>query len=166
MKMKNVIIAAIIAALCWLSLPANATGFGVSPGNYQHEHVEKAPMKMINNVVILSLGPAAEIGASDPVAGIDISDLIGDMKVTLDSSAGGGADHTLDVKLQESDDDSTYTDVPSGAFTQVTNAAAAFQTLTLSADARKKYLRIVDTVAGTSPSFQRSVTVTGEKQYS
>jgi hypothetical protein len=118
------------------------------------------------NIVHLSILAAAAITATANGAGVDISELIGDMKVSLDSSAGGGADHTLTVKLQESDDDETYTDVPAGAFTVVTNAAASFQTLLLSADARKKYLRGVDTVAGTDPAFSRSLTLIGHKQYS
>jgi hypothetical protein len=121
--------------------------------------------KQISHIA-LAANVAIAAAATTNRAGVDISDYAGDIKVTLDSTAGGGADHTLDVKLQESDDDSTYTDVTNGAFTQVTNAAAAFETLTLSADGRKKYLRVVDVAAGTTPAFSRSVTLIGQKQYS
>jgi hypothetical protein len=119
-------------------------------------------------ITILSLAVAAALTQTTKSAGVDISDLIGDAKITLDSSAGGGADHTMNVKLQESDDDvdAHYTDVANAAFDEVTNAAAKFQTLTISANARKKYVRIVSTLAGTNPAFTRSVTLTGEKQYS
>lgn len=114
----------------------------------------------------MSLAGANEVTVSANGAGVDVSALEGDVKVTLDSSAGGGADHTLDVKLQHSDDDATYTDVTGGAFAQVTNAAAAFESLTLKGDGLKKYLRVVDTIAGTAPSFKRGVSLVGEKKYS
>ncbi|MDZ7804331.1 hypothetical protein [Thiohalophilus sp.] len=95
---------------------------------------------------------------------IDIRDFYSHAQITLNSSAGGGADHTLDVKLQESDDGSTgWADIAGAAFTQVTNAAAAFETLTLDLDKRKRYIRPVDTVAGTSPEFSRGI-ITGRSQ--
>jgi hypothetical protein len=43
----------------------------------------------------------------------------------LDSNAGGGTNPTLDVKLQTSYDGTTWVDVPSGAFTQVTASPSA-----------------------------------------
>lgn len=52
-----------------------------------------------------------------------------------------------------------FTDVSSGAFTQVTDAAAAFQTLTLSVDGMKQHVRPHITITGTStPAFFAAVT--------
>lgn len=118
------------------------------------------------NVIPTSILGAAAITASANGTGVDISAFEGAVKFTLDSSAGGGADHTLDVKLQHSDDDVTYTDITGGVFTQVTNAAAAYESIILSADGLKKYVRGVDTVAGTSPTFSRALSMVGEKKYS
>jgi len=117
------------------------------------------------NVIPISILGAAAITASANGAGVDVSNYQGDVKVTLDSSAGGGADHTLDVKLQHSDDNSTWVDVTGGAFTQVTNAGASFESIILNGDGLKKYVRGVDTVAGTSPTFSRSLQLIGEKKY-
>ena len=119
------------------------------------------------NVVHGSIRGAAAITASSDGAAVDVSELIGSMVVTLDSSAGGGANHTLNVKLQESADGvNNWTDITGGAFTEVTNAAASFQSIIISADARKKYIRGVDTVAGTDPAFSRALSYIGHKQYS
>lgn len=120
----------------------------------------------IKNLVLLAIAACAKVTASGNGTGVDVSDYVGDVKFTLDSSAGGGTTPTLDVKLQESDDDATYTDVTGGAFTQVTDAGPAFQSLTINVDGLKKYVRAVDTVTGTSPEFSRSVQMAGEKQYS
>lgn len=77
--------------------------------------------------------------------------------VYLDSAAGTGTSPTLDFKLQESDDNSSWADVPTGeivggAFTQVTTAASQ-QTRYVDLGPRKRYLRGVFTVTGTTPSF-------------
>lgn len=118
------------------------------------------------NVIPTSILGAATITASANGSGVDVSAFEGDVKFTLDSSAGGGPDHTLDVKLQHSDDDVTYTDVTGGAFAQVTNAGAAYESIILNADGLKKHVRGVDAVAGTSPEFSRALSMVGEKKYS
>jgi len=122
-------------------------------------------MKM-KNLVVLSVLAALRVTASANGAGKDISDFEGDVKFTLDSSAGNAADATLDAKLQHSDDDVTYIDVPNGSFTQVTNAGPAFESITVSADGLKKFVRGVDAVAGTGPTFERAISMVGEKKYS
>lgn len=123
-------------------------------------------MNMLD-VQIIAMAAAAQVTANGNGDAIDIRDFYSHAQITLNSSAGGGADHTLDVKLQESDDGSTgWADIAGAAFTQVTNAAAAFETLTLDLDKRKRYIRPVDTVAGTSPEFSRGISLAGLKQYS
>lgn len=118
------------------------------------------------NVIHLAILACASVTASADGAGIDISAYAGDVKFTLDSGAGTGTTPTLDVKLQESDDNITFTDVTGGAFAQVTDAGAAFETLTVSVDGLKKYVRGVDAVTGTTPVFPRALSMIGEKQYS
>lgn len=122
------------------------------------------------NATILALAPCAKLAAAGATKsdGVDISGLVGFARITLDSTAGAAADNTLDVKLQESEDDvdAHYTDVADAAFTQVTNAAATFESLTVNVDGLSKFIRIVSTVAGAAPEFSRSVTLVGENQYS
>jgi uncharacterized phiE125 gp8 family phage protein len=63
-----------------------------------------------------------------------------------------GASGTVDVKLQHSDDNVTYTDVTSGAYTQVTEATdnATFEKAYTGG---KQYLRVVATVATATCDF-------------
>lgn len=66
--------------------------------------------------------------------------------LSLGTMAGGS---TYDVKVQESDDDSTYTDVTSAAFAQKVAATHASKTFVgrLNLIGRKKYIRIAGTDA-------------------
>lgn len=74
----------------------------------------------------------------------------------------GGTTPTLAVKVQDSADGSSYTDMsPAMAFPQQTTTmatasgalATAFPSLTVTTKADRPYLRVVKTVGGTSPSF-------------
>lgn len=77
----------------------------------------------------------------------------------IDSDAGTGTTPTLDVKLQTSFDgaDATAVDVPSGAFTQVVAASKQIKRLT----DFHQYVKVVWTIAGTTPSFNFGVYFTG-----
>lgn len=101
----------------------------------------------------IALLPSVRLAADNNGAGVDIRDYDGEALVLLNSSATEGAGQTADFKLQESDDNSAWSDVPvaklaGGAFTQVTNAAASFQKRGISLGERKRYLRVVTDVTG------------------
>ncbi len=108
--------------------------------------------------------PPVRIAASANGSGIDIRDYVGDMKVILSSSAGGGTTPTLDVKLQDSADNSTFGDISGAAFTQVTDAADLTEAINIDADAVKRYVRVVETITGTSPTFDRAIVAVGVKK--
>jgi len=78
--------------------------------------------------------------------------------VVLEVGAVSGSSPTLDIKIQESDDNSSFSDVVGATFVQVTGAdnsqELAVENLNTT---RKKFLRAVATVAGGSPSFIASV---------
>jgi len=95
--------------------------------------------------------------------GIEVLEYEGVALVLLNASAGTGTNPTLDVKLQHSDDDSTYEDVTSGTFTQVTDAAesAGVKVMKLNVSDLKRYLRVIGTIAGTTPSFDFGVEFVG-----
>lgn len=81
------------------------------------------------------------------------------------SSAIMTAGDTLDVKIQQSTDGSTgWTDVTGATFTQVTAAADAFETIFVDTEATQRYLRVVGTIAGASPSVAFCVSLFGNKQ--
>ena len=80
-------------------------------------------------------------------------------------AASAGTDPTLDVKLQESSDDSTYTDISGATFTQVTDAASS-QKISINTNDVKRYLRAVGTIGGTSsPAFTYAVELIYGKKY-
>lgn len=109
------------------------------------------------------VAPAA-VTATANQTGVDISTYVGELAVILTSAAGTGTTPTLDVKLQESDAvGGTYTDISGAAFTQVTTAASV-QKINVQVDGLKQFVRVVDTVSGTSPSFTRGVALVGLKQ--
>lgn len=78
----------------------------------------------------------------------------------LSSAAGTGTTPTLDVKLQESDDNSSFTDIAAaniagGAqFAQVTTVASFQERIYRP---QKRYVRAVATIGGTTPSFTCAV---------
>jgi hypothetical protein len=74
-----------------------------------------------------------------------------------------GTSPTLDVKIQDSPDGTTWTDVSGGAFTQITGGSS-IQKLNLDFNSLQKNLRAVATIAGTSPSFTFGVQFLGLKK--
>ena len=97
-------------------------------------------------------------------AGIDLQGYQGVLKIVLDSGAGGGTTPTLDVKIQDSADNSTFADVLGKVFAQVTGASASIQSLAIDTRAVKRYIREDLTITGTSPTFGLAITAVGQKQ--
>jgi len=97
-------------------------------------------------------------------AGADLQGYQGVLKIVLDSGAGGGTTPTLDVKIQDSADNSTFADVLGKVFTQVTGASASIQSLAIDTRAVRRYIRAVLAITGTSPTFGLAVAVVGQKQ--
>jgi hypothetical protein len=113
---------------------------------------------------ILDLVPAAAVTSDGNGTGVDLQQLSGELAIIADVSAGTGTSPTLDLKVQESDDNSTFTDVSGGAFTQVAGSASV-QKISLNKDELKRYIRIAKDVGGTTPSFSVSVKGYGLKKY-
>tara|TARA_R100000231_G_scaffold3174_2_gene5847 strand:+ start:7565 stop:7948 length:384 start_codon:yes stop_codon:yes gene_type:complete len=99
-------------------------------------------------------------------AAIDLLEFDGDVLLVLDSAAGTGSSPTLDVKLTECDTTGgTYTDLSGATFTQVTDSAS-MQTLVISKDSAERFVKIVQTIGGSTPSFTFSINLIGVKKYS
>jgi hypothetical protein len=83
--------------------------------------------------------------------GVDLLEYDGDIQVILSgTAAGAGADLTF--RLEESDDNVTYTAVTGGGFTAIANTAAK-QVKTLNRDELKRYVRLSCTAeTGTASS--------------
>lgn len=73
-----------------------------------------------------------------------------------------GTSPTLDVKVQESDTSAgTYTDISGATFAQIT---ASNKTLAINFKRSKRFVRLLATIAGTSPSFACAGIIFGEKR--
>lgn len=95
--------------------------------------------------------------------GFDASGYIGNITFVQAIGTVSGTTPTLDGKIQDSADDSSYTDVPGATFTQVT-ASTSVQSLNVDTRAFRKYVRYVGTIAGTTPVFNSAVLAIGQKQ--
>jgi hypothetical protein len=93
------------------------------------------------------------------------NDAEGEAIVILDSEAGSGTSPTLDVKLQESSDDSTWSDISGATFTQVTDGGAGFEKISINVNDTERYLRAVATLGGTTPAFVFGVSLVYSKKY-
>jgi hypothetical protein len=113
----------------------------------------------------INLQVAARLAATTTSAAVDLSDYTGEVLFVLNASVTEAADNTADVKLQHCDTSGgSYVD--SGiAFTQVTNAAASFQTIKTSVDGLKQFVKVVSTLAGTTPKCTLGVSMFGRKAY-
>ena len=108
--------------------------------------------------------PTGAKTATGQGSGVDLQDYEGDVLFILDSAAGGGSSPTLDVTVEDSDDNSSFSALSGAAFTQVTGSAST-QKLSINADESKRYVRVKYTVGGSSPTFTFSVNGLGLKKY-
>jgi hypothetical protein len=101
--------------------------------------------------------------------GVQVDDFEGMAVATLHSAKGtANADNILDVKLQECDTiGGTYADIAGAAFSTVlgTGGADVLADIPVDMTMAKKFIRVVGTVGGTTPSFVYGVTIRGFKKY-
>lgn len=119
--------------------------------------------KILNRTSIEEILPAQRITATGNQSSVDMQDYRGIVVFTLLSSAGGGTSPTLDIILQDSPDNSTWT--ANTTFTRVTDAADSHEVLKVNIDESDRYFRARAVVSGTTPTFDCGVTATGLKQY-
>ena len=117
-----------------------------------------------------SKGTAVDILPNDVLAstangsGVDLQGYEGSAAFVLSSEA-MGASVTLAVKLQESADNSSWSDVTDGAFTTTAANTAAFEQIALNVSDLKRYVRTASTVAGGTGTGAVNVTAYASKKY-
>ena len=117
-----------------------------------------------------SKGTAVDLLPNDVLAssangsGVDLQGYEGSAAFVLSSEA-MGASVTLAVKLQESANDSDWSDVSSGAFTTTAANTAAFEQIALNVSDLKRYVRTNSTVAGGTGTGAVNVTAYASKKY-
>lgn len=94
-------------------------------------------------------------------SGVDIKNYDGQLTFVLDNGTTSGTTPTLDGKIQDSADNSSFADVTGATFAQLT--AAGIKTLVMEKNAFRRYIRYVGTIGGTTPSFTHGVTMIARK---
>lgn len=116
----------------------------------------------MRGVSVTVLAVAASITATGNGAAVDVGDYQGIAQLVLNAGPTNAGTDT--IKLQHSADGSTnWEDVTGAAFTAVGTSASA-QTVLINSDKLRKYVRVVDTLAGAT-SIVRGVSLVGRKQY-
>tara|TARA_R100001129_G_C5200641_1_gene213708 strand:- start:159 stop:542 length:384 start_codon:yes stop_codon:yes gene_type:complete len=108
---------------------------------------------------------SASVTATATSSAIDLKEFDGDVLLVLNCAAGTGSSPTLDIKVQDSDETGgTYGDLSGATFTQVTTSASV-QTLEVNKDECKRFIKLVQTVGGSSPVFVYGVSLVALKKY-
>ena len=119
----------------------------------------------LEKLQLFSCVATAAVTSTATSAAIDLKEYDGDVSLILTSAAGTGSSPTLDVKVTDSDaSGGTYGDLSGAAFTQVTDSAS-MQVITFSKDEAKRYIKIVQTVGGSTPSFTFNINGLALKKY-
>jgi len=109
-----------------------------------------------------TMAPAA-LAASANHTAVDLRSTGPEFTASLILGATTGTSTFLDVKLQESDDNSSYADISGATFTQKTQATgASLEQITVS-NRTARYVRAVSVVAGTSPVFYSALLIQAPK---
>jgi len=115
----------------------------------------------MRGVSLLTLAIAASITATTNGAAVNVGDYQGIALLTINSGPTNAGTNT--VKLQHSDDGSTGWADTGDQFTAVTTSGLQ-ESIMVNADKFKKFVRVVDTMAGAT-SVVRSVSLVGRKKY-
>ena len=123
------------------------------------------PGNMLARVTDLALMAPAVRTASANGPGVDVTDYEG-VGLILVASSAEASTGTCDVTIQDSPDNSTWSNVTllDGAFGQITNAGTFEQVRRIDVQGGNKFIRAVQTVGGGSPSAMTSVSFLGIKK--
>ena len=106
----------------------------------------------------ITSGTSAHNGAAVDTQGFDSAMII------LETGAKSGTTPTLDVKIQEcATSDGSFADISGAAFTQIGDTADQSKTMSLDlkgkVGSRKRYIRVIATPGGTTPTYYISSVV-------
>ena len=117
-----------------------------------------------------SKGTAVDILPNDVLAstgngsGVDLQGYEGDAAFIFSAEAGGSG-VTVAMKIQESADNSSWSDATGGGFTTTSANTAAFEQIALNVSDLKRYVRAASTVAGGTGTGAVNVTAYASKKY-
>lgn len=120
----------------------------------------------LNEATFVEAAPNLSRNSNESAASVDLIDYDGYIALTLMSTAGAGTTPNMSAKLQQSSDNGVadaWTDVTSGAWTVVTDAADAHETLVLNSNGMERYIHVYWGISGTSPAFTFGTSMVGFK---
>ena len=123
-----------------------------------------------NGLSNIALLPSAVNTSTATGTGVDVSGFQGKLKLVLDTAIGTGTTPTLDVTVEDGltlgGAYAAVTDANGDAyaFTQVTDAAAVLASIAVDTRDCRKFIRVVATITGTTPSFTCSLNAVGALQ--
>jgi len=113
----------------------------------------------IQSVTALTLVAPSTRTATVTGTGVDLSPYVNtvntNLKIVADVGTVTGTTPTLDIKIQDSDDNSSFSDITGATFTQITATGAG--AVEIHTKTNKRYIRAVGTIAGTTPSFPLAI---------
>lgn len=113
----------------------------------------------IQSVTALTLVAPSTRTATVTGTGVDLSPYVNtvntNLKIVADVGTVTGTTPTLDIKIQDSDDNSSFSDITGATFTQITATGAG--AVKIHTKTNKRYIRAVGTIAGTTPSFPLAI---------
>lgn len=117
--------------------------------------------------------PAALTGSTTSAAA-DLTDAVGPVTLLLSIGAVTGTTPAAAVKVQHSPDNVTFTDTPEGTLATLTAADANTARAFVLPQTIYPYIKVVETISGTTPSFtlgalllaQKHISGTGGQGYS
>jgi len=124
---------------------------------------------ILGHATVLGLIEANEVTSTVTGTGKDVTQWEGKALAILNSGpASAGTLPTLNVKLQHcATVGGSYVDITGATFTEVTNAAALVEGITINVSDLNGFIRAVGTIGGTStPTFDFSVELVGFKKAS
>jgi hypothetical protein len=110
----------------------------------------------------LQLLAASTRTATATGTGLDKASYTGRGMVVVNIGTVTGTTPTCDVKIQDSADNSTFADVSGATLAQQT--ATGIGSFAVDLDSTNRYLRVVATIAGTTPSFPIAVSLIAKKR--
>ena len=121
----------------------------------------------LSNIALL---PAASNTTTATGTGVDVSGFQGKLKLVLDTAIGTGTSPTMNIAVQTSlvvgSGYAALTDANGDAvvFAEVTDAAAVLASIAVDTRDCLKFIRVVATIAGTTPVFLCSLNAVGALQ--
>ena len=117
----------------------------------------------LDQVVFLNKNILVAAGTAT-IAGVDLKDFIGNLKVILTySGAAADGSTTMTLNFLDSADNTTFTTITSPTFSAVT-ATSGQVSVSLDTRSVRRYVQIRHVVTGTTATFCTSVVGVGQKQ--